>query len=280
MGLTLLSDRKESLAPITTTYRTSILLENSNGTDIILRMENDVIQPENPFQSRLAALQKRVNEAALALHREGVRPTVARIRAALGGGSPNDLTPALRHWKTEVLPTLEPSSAGEGGTPPQVADLMRELWTRALAAASIDKRGGDAALQLVARSEEAGALRDQITALRNQLEREALAYGELRAQSARHEAIAKDALGRIREIEERERKALYQLGEAKQRIAALEAKADQSIARPQVPARPSARRPAQIARRTARPNLKTRRAGRPDKKSTKAPPRRKAHKRH
>jgi hypothetical protein len=242
-------------------------------------MEDNGIQPANPFQSRLAALQKRVNEAALALHREGVRPTVARIRAALGGGSPNDLTPALRHWKAEVLPTLQPLADERPGPPPQVADLMRELWTRALAAASIDKRGGDAALQQVARSEEASSLREQISSLRNQLEREALSYGELRAQAARHEAIARDSLGRVREIEERERNALYRLGEARQRIAELEATAEHTGARPRAATRSPARRPPKAAKPTASPKPKARRAGRVEKKSAKAPRRQKIRKR-
>jgi chromosome segregation ATPase len=100
---------------------------------------------------------------------------------------------------------------------------MRELWTRAVAAAHIDKRGGEAALRRVARSEEVNALREQIQSLRNQLEREALAYGELRAQAARYEAIAKDALSRARDADGRERKALAKLGETQQRVAALEA---------------------------------------------------------
>jgi len=230
-------------------------------------MANDssdpVSTPESSFQSRAVALQSRVNAAALALHEQGVRPTVARVRAALGGGSPNDLAPAVRHWKEEVLPTLQTRPDDKSGPPPQVADLMRELWTRAVAAAAIDKRVGGAALQFVARSEEAGALRDQITSLRNQLEREAMSYGELRAQAARHEAIAKDALGRVREIEERERKALYQLGEAKQRIAELQARAESTSPRPRQPTRPAIRRPVKVASRAARMKPKVRKPKRP-----------------
>ena len=236
-------------------------------------------EPLTPYQSRIAALQVRVNEAALALHNQGIRPTVARIRAALGGGSPNDLTPAVRHWKEEVLPTLTPLQDEKSGPPPQVADLMRELWTRALAAASIDKRGGDAALQQVARSEEASSLREQISSLRDQLEREALSYGELRAQAARHEAIAKEALGRVREIEERERTALYQLGEAKQRIAELEATAEQASARPRSKTTPPTRRSTKAAKSSARPMPKARRGGRAQAKSAKTSERKKGRKR-
>jgi hypothetical protein len=59
--------------------------------------------------------------------------------------------------------------------------------------------------------------------LRDQLDRESIAFGELRAQSARHEAIARATLARIDELETRERKHLRDFGTAHQRIAELEA---------------------------------------------------------
>jgi polyhydroxyalkanoate synthesis regulator phasin len=205
-------------------------------------------QPESPFQSRLAALQARVNATALALHERNVRPTVARIRAALGGGSPNELAPALRHWKDEILPTLAPQSNESGSrVPPQIADIVQELWTRATAAAVVELKGGSAARQSIARSEDVQSLREQVASLRDQLQRDAIAYGELRAQSARHEAIARATLGRVRDADDRERKLLHQLGEAKQNAAELTATIEQLRDRPRATAsrrRPSHRRPA------------------------------------
>jgi polyhydroxyalkanoate synthesis regulator phasin len=233
----------------------------------------------NGFQSRLAALQARVNAAALALHERNVRPTVARIRAALGGGSPNELAPALRHWKDEVLPTLAPQADESGSrVPPQIADIVQELWTRATAAAAVELKGGDAARVSIARSEDVQALRDQIASLRDQLQRDAIAYGELRAQSARHEAIAREALGRVRDADDRERKLLYQLGEAKQNAAELTATIGALRARAAAPQRaPSPRRPAPTpARKTAsrkgskpRQKPKARRLARPRSKARK-----------
>ncbi|MBS1994698.1 MAG: DNA-binding protein [Cyanobacteria bacterium SZAS LIN-2] len=238
-----------------------------------------ISEPETPFQSRMAALQAKVNAAALALHEQGIRPTVARIRAALGGGSPNELTPAVRHWREGVLPTLQPLEDESSRPPPQVADLMRELWTRAAAAAVIDKRGGEAAILQVARSEEAHALRQQVSALRDQLEREAISYGELRAQAARHEAIAKEALGRVREIEERERNVLYRLGEAKQRIAELEAAIDREAkASPRPPAARRSR-PTRPAKPASRRKERAARSRKPKKRSTKTRPRTRGRKR-
>lgn len=177
-----------------------------------------VFPTREPFETQLNALQARVNAAALALHERNVRPTVTRIRAALGGGSPNDLGPALRHWRDHVLPTLTARSDPESGSgvPPLIADLVHELWSRATAAAVVELKGGSPARQVVARTEEAHALRDQLNSLRDQLQRESLAYGELRAQAARHEAIARDALDRVRDSESRERELLRELGAARQ----------------------------------------------------------------
>jgi hypothetical protein len=107
--------------------------------------------------------------------------------------------------------------------PPMIADLAYELWQRATAAAAVELKGGPTARQVIARTEEAQALRAQLAALRDQLQRDALSYGELRAQSARHEAIAAAALEVSRDAEKRERIVLRDLGAANQRIAALEA---------------------------------------------------------
>ena len=178
---------------------------------------------------RTEALRARVAAAAKALVDRGVRPTVTRIRAALGGGSPNELAPALKHWKELVLPTLGAevrggaAVAGAKAPPPQIADLAYELWQRALAAAAVEIRGGPTARQVAVRTEEANSLRNQLNGLRDQLQRESLAYGELRAQAARHETIARQALARAEESEARERELLRKLGEAHQRIAQLEA---------------------------------------------------------
>jgi hypothetical protein len=184
------------------------------------------------FQARRNALQTRVSDSARALLEKGIRPTVSRIRAALGGGSPNDLAPALKHWKEVVLPTLSIGEAGRApataALPVQVADLVHELWLRALAAAVVEVRGGQTAQAVAARTAEAQSLRQQITVLRDQLQRESLAYGELRAQAARHEALAREALTRAHEADTRERDLLHETGVLRQRVSMLEAAAVQT----------------------------------------------------
>ncbi len=192
-------------------------------------MPESAPRPRSPFDTRQEILQTRVNEVAQSLFQKGIRPTVTRVRAALGGGSPNDLTPALKHWKDTVLPTLPSgrtsTSASQAALPPQLADLVNELWQRALAAAVVQLKGGPTARDVAARTEEAQSLRHQLTGLRDQLQRESMAYGELRAQAARHEAIARTALTRASETESRERTLLREVGDLKQQLAQWKATA-------------------------------------------------------
>lgn len=178
------------------------------------------------YASKTESLQRRVNAAARAMSDKGVRPTVTRIRAALGGGSPNDLAPALKHWRESVGSTAGMDTRDSDAfprIPVQIADLAHELWQRANAAAEVELKGGAAARTVVTRTEETESLRGQVSGLRDQLQRESLAFGELRAQAARYEAMALNALGRADEADARERKHLRDLGAARQRIAELEA---------------------------------------------------------
>ncbi|MGO9995948.1 MAG: hypothetical protein ACLPTF_26045 [Steroidobacteraceae bacterium] len=73
------------------------------------------------------------------------------------------------------------------------------------------------------RTEEAQSLKTQVTSLRDQLQHESIALGELRAQAARHEAVARDALARLEASEVRERRALRDLGSARERLSEQEA---------------------------------------------------------
>lgn len=182
------------------------------------------------YASKNVDLQRRVNAAAQAISDKGVRPTVTRIRAALGGGSPNDLAPALKHWKESVGSTAAMDVADSGTLPRipiQIADLAHEIWQRANVAAAVELKGGSSARALAVRTEDVESLRSQVSGLRDHLQRESLAFGELRAQAARYEAMAHNALTRADEAERRERKHLRDLGAARQRIAELEAAVNQ-----------------------------------------------------
>ncbi len=197
----------------------------------------------NDYFARREALRRRVGEAARVLTDRGIAPTVTRVRAALGGGSPNDLAPALKAWKESFGPGAPAGDRLETpAVPLQISDVMQELWRRATVAAAVELKGGPTARTLAARTEEAEALRQELTTVRDKLEREAILYGELRAQAARHEAIAREALARVEASEARERKHLRDLGGARQRIAELEATVSQLRERPARPLRSATKR--------------------------------------
>ena len=71
-----------------------------------------------------------VHQAADALVAQGVRPTVERIRAHLGTGSPNTVTRWLETWWQRLAGRLQAASPGlEVGDPPaNVAALAKQWW--------------------------------------------------------------------------------------------------------------------------------------------------------
>ena len=80
--------------------------------------------------------QEQVNDAVEQLLLEGERPTIERVRAVLGTGSPNTLTRMLDHWWKglgERL-TAQRRSAAVPEAPAAVVDAASALWEAALAA--------------------------------------------------------------------------------------------------------------------------------------------------
>jgi len=110
--------------------------------------------------------------------------------------------------------------SGDGTVSRDSRTLAQEIWQRATVAAAVELKGAPATRAHQAETDEAAALRGQVTSLRRELERESILYGELRAQAARHEAIARDALARLEASEARERKHLRDLGTARAELAA------------------------------------------------------------
>jgi hypothetical protein len=103
--------------------------------------ENSAFGNKNAFASRTQALNARVAAAARVLTDRGITPTVTRIRAALGGGSPNDLAPALKLWKASFAPAFTGDPQADAPLPVQIADLAHELWQRATVAAAVELKG-------------------------------------------------------------------------------------------------------------------------------------------
>jgi chromosome segregation ATPase len=90
-----------------------------------------------------------VERAATALLKKGERPTIEKLREALGGGAPDTITDALsRYWK-DLGARIEGDPASLSRLPAEIADLTDSLWRRALSLAA------DAALQKVGTDREA-----------------------------------------------------------------------------------------------------------------------------
>lgn len=84
-----------------------------------------------------------VERAADALLRSGERPTIEKIRAALGGGSPNTINPHLDTWWKRLAARLDSGPAALHRLPESVAHVAEALWMQAL-----DEGRGRAQLEL------------------------------------------------------------------------------------------------------------------------------------
>lgn len=74
-----------------------------------------------------------VHRAADALLREGERPTIEKVRAKLGTGSPNTINPLLDAWWKTLSARLDSGPAALHRLPESVAFAAESLWQQALA---------------------------------------------------------------------------------------------------------------------------------------------------
>lgn len=155
-----------------------------------------------------------VFEAADALIREGLRPTIERVRQKMGRGSPNTVSPLLDEWFQTLGPRLKDS-----GTPASEAPLLEQLGGDALSglAAALGPAMQQLWSAVVAhvgraldaereQSEQAhGALRAQITQLQTALaqaqaqtqeQAELAARAQQNAMQEKAAAVAANALSR------------------------------------------------------------------------------------
>jgi hypothetical protein len=108
-----------------------------------------------------------VSQAADALLRAGERPTVERIRAAIGSGSPNTIGPLLDRWWKGLAGRLDSGPAAFHRLPESVAHVAEALWMQALEEgrqrALLEQRMTDRAL---AQDKERLELRSHVLTLR------------------------------------------------------------------------------------------------------------------
>jgi hypothetical protein len=190
---------------------------------LMSRPSRNIRKQKTTYSSRLQRLRQRVGTAAQALADEGVIPTVARVRAALRGGSPNDLAPVLKHWKQFNLGRSMPSDRGNKSAkfPIEISDLLQELWHRAMAAAAVDlsDRRDNPTVSVGINVDQ--VLQQQIQDLRRPLEHESDKCRQLRSEAVRHNVITRELLVRIDASEAREKRSLVKLKAAEKRISQL-----------------------------------------------------------
>jgi hypothetical protein len=76
-----------------------------------------------------------VDQAADALLREGERPTIEKIRARIGRGSPNTINPLLDAWWKRLASRLDAGPHALHRIPESIAQITEVLWLKALDAA-------------------------------------------------------------------------------------------------------------------------------------------------
>jgi Plasmid replication region DNA-binding N-term len=92
-----------------------------------------VTETPRPYGSPTRGVrQADVSHAADALLRSGERPTVEKIRAAIGRGSPNTLGPLLDAWWKHLSARLDAGPAALHRLPETVAHVAEALWMQAL----------------------------------------------------------------------------------------------------------------------------------------------------
>lgn len=87
------------------------------------------LPPRRPARGVTAA---DVDRAADSLLRQAERPTVEKIRAALGTGSPNTINPLLDAWWQRLSSRLDAGPAALHRLPESVAHVAEALWMQAL----------------------------------------------------------------------------------------------------------------------------------------------------
>ena len=183
-----------------------------------------------------------VQQAADALLRAGERPTVERIRARLGRGSPNTINPLLDAWWKTIGQRLDAGPAALHRLPERSAHVLEALWLQLLA----DGRA-------VAAAEQSGA-QQALDATRENLEVRGhvltLREGELQDRLRDRERTLAHLEEQVRGLSTLLRKEQASRGAAEVRLAALETQSQAPPPRRRVrPAASALKRP---TRRRAR----------------------------
>jgi len=171
-----------------------------------------------------------VERAADALLRLGERPTIEKIRASLGGGSPNTINPLLDAWWKRLSARLDAGPAALHRLPESVAHVAEALWMQAL------DEGRRRALLELKSTQRAATEQQQSLEVRSHVL--TLREGELDARLRARETTIADLNLQLRELTLLLRKEQAIRAAQAKRIAALEGVLS---ARAKPPARTKAR---------------------------------------
>ena len=152
--------------------------------------------------------QAQVNHAADALLQRGIRPTIEKLRAELGTGSPNTLTRMVEVWWAQLAERLAALARADlPGVPEPVQQAMQALWTDAVVAA---RQGADA--RILAREQQADATKQAcearlaemtsaVEASENRRAAAEAALGEERRRAAELQTALADALRSVKDAQ-------------------------------------------------------------------------------
>ena len=159
-----------------------------------------------------------VERAAIAILKAGQRPSVERVRTALGRGSPQTLLSALQRFWRDLGTRVEADPAALTRLPGEIVESVEAIWQRALTLASqAAKHEDNAARERLSQLQLQNELRAQSFALREQ-EYETTARARERVL-----AVAQEHLRALMGMLEKDRLALRS---SERRIVELQSEVD------------------------------------------------------
>jgi hypothetical protein len=210
-------------------------------------LESNILAARSSPPSRGIAASD-VERAADQLLRAGSRPTIEKIRAALGGGSPNTINPLLDVWWKKLSTRLDSGPAALHRLPESVAHAAEALWMQAL---DEGRRRARLELKSVERSaadqQQSLAVRSHVLSLRE---------GELDSRLRDRENMVAALTAQLREVTLMLRRERASRDAQARRIAALESDALTDTRPDRARRAPGKRRSSKATRR--KKNAKTR----------------------
>lgn len=187
-----------------------------------------------------------VDRAADSLLRSGERPTVEKIRARLGTGSPNTINPLLDSWWKRLAGRLDAGPAALHRLPEAVLHVTESLWLQALEEArrrASSELGADQ--RAVQQAKDSYEVRSHVLSLRE---------GELDSRLREKEREYADLTARLRLLTTLLKKEQMTREALTTQIAKLQRNAPPKRRRPSIPTQPprTAKKKAQRASKSKR----------------------------